>query len=138
MSKRKTSLKERFAQAQFLLPMFWDSVTFPSDWTLEEIIDLHEFLFDESLKTLAKSGGGKALLDKKIEVLEWIFSHNIESNQVTVVNNKVVQINKMPKPLSFELCCLIMEVDPEAMQQQIFYNLESNFKKAITAYKKAA
>ena len=70
MTERKLTRKERFLQSQFILPMFWDTVVFPKDWTLEEILELHENLFNESLTVLRQEGSKKAQLERKIEVLE--------------------------------------------------------------------
>jgi len=137
MTERKLTRKERFLQSQFILPMFWDTVVFPKDWTLEEILELHENLFNESLTVLRQEGSKKAQLERKIEVLEWIFAPDEMNDAIEVVNGKVER-KKTPKPFSFHLCCLIMEVDPDEMRNQIFATLESNFKKAIIAYKKAA
>lgn len=137
MSEKKLTRREKFLQSQFVLPMFWDSVVFPSDWTLEEILELHENLFNESLSVLKQSGTTKAQIDRKIEVLEWIYAPDEMNDAIEVVNGKA-EHKKMPKPFSFHLCCQIMEVDPDEMRNQIFFTLESNFKKAITAFKKAA
>lgn len=136
MMKRYRKLtKSQFMERQYLLPMFFDSVIFPNDWSIEEIVELHEYLLEESLQTLTKKGESNDIQKAKLDVLEWVFAPRIELQRI---KGKMVQVDNTKKPFSFHVCCVLMGADPDTIREHILTKVESKYQKAIAAYQKQA
>lgn len=136
MKKRYQRLtKRQFMERQYLLPMFFDNVIFPKDWSIEEILELHEFLLEESLQTLTKKGKSMDIQKAKLDVLDWVFAPNIEMQRI---KGEMVEVDNTRQPFSFHVCCILMGADPDEIRDHILTKVESKYQKAIVAYKQAA
>lgn len=82
------------------------------NWTNDEIIRLHGWLIEESLKALAARGNAL----QKEEILQWLFEPDIFADREET-GGKVILSSEIP--WSFAFCCRLSGYDPDTIRDGV-------------------
>jgi hypothetical protein len=136
LKKPRRISREEFLAKQFILEYFVDTVIFPEDWTLDEVVDLHSLLLRESLKELTTGDKGQEAIKRKMDILEWIFAEDLTvEKDLSTGKVKITYLEDIP--LSFLMCCRLENVDPNALREQIIGNLDKRWQQLLRKAKAA-